>query len=83
MRSTGLLTSFVLDPQQGKIYGMKRFFKLLFNPHDGTRRDLLESVTQARQDIEKASSRLDYVVRRMIQENDRLRRNPNAQKPSH
>lgn len=63
---------------------MKRFFQLLFKPHDGTRKELLESVVQARQDMEKAGSRLEYVIRRLVQENDRLARRErrNVQKPS-
>ena len=63
---------------------MKRFLKMLFNPRDGTRRDMLDSVVQARRDIETASSRLEYVVKRMIQENDNIARRDrrNAEKPS-
>ena len=63
---------------------MKRFLKMLFNPRDGTRRDMLDSVVQARRDIETASSRLEYVVKRMIQENDKIARRDrrDAQKPS-
>jgi len=63
---------------------VKRFLKMLFNPRDGTRRDMLDSVVQARRDIETASSRLEYVVKRMIQENDNIARRDrrNAEKPS-
>jgi len=63
---------------------MKRFLRLLFTPHDGTRSDLLESVVQARQDMERAGSRLEYVIHRLILENDRLARRErrNVQKPS-
>jgi len=63
---------------------VKRFLQLLFKPHDGTRQVMLESVVQARQDMEKASSRLEYVIKLMIQENDRLARRErrNVQKPS-
>jgi len=63
---------------------VKRFLKMLFNPRDGTRRDMLDSVVQARRDIETASSRLEYVVKRMIQENDKIARRDrrDAQKPS-
>lgn len=45
---------------------------------------MLEEVVQARRDMEKAASRLEYVIRRLIVENDRLARRErrNAQKPS-
>jgi len=63
---------------------VKRFLQLLFKPNDGTRTDMLDSVVQARRDIEKASSRLEYVVKRLIEENDQIARRErrNVQKPS-
>jgi len=63
---------------------VKQFLRMLFKPHDGTRAEMLESVVQARLDMENAGSRLEYVIRRLIQENDRLARRErrNVQKPS-
>jgi len=63
---------------------MKQFLQTLFRPQSATRREMLESVVQSRQDMEKASSRLEYVIHLLIQENDRLARRErrNVQKPS-
>jgi len=69
MQLTGSPTYCARGHQRGN---MKRFLQLLFRPHDGTRKEMLDTVVAARQDIERASSRLDYVVKRLIQENDRV-----------
>jgi len=63
---------------------VKEFLKMLFRPQSATRREMLDSVVQSRQEMEKASSRLEFVIRLLIQENDRLARRErrNAQKPS-
>lgn len=83
MRSIAWPNFCARDRQRGDAT-VKNFWKLLFKPHDGTRREMLEEVVQARRDMEKAASRLEYVIRRLIVENDRLARRErrNAQKPS-
>lgn len=61
----------------------KRIMALLFKPHDGTRRAMLDEVVASRQEMETATDRLEYVVKRMLQENDRIARRErrNADRP--
>jgi len=63
---------------------VKRFLQTLFKHNNGERREMLESVVQSRVEMEKATSRLEYIIQLLIQENDRLARRErrNAQKPS-
>ena len=71
-------------------------FAAIFKPNDGTRRALVERVTEAREKMEAAASRLDEIVTQketemmdktiaeLLEENDRVtgRKKPNGKKPS-
>lgn len=58
---------------------MGNFWKMIFNPHDGTRREALAEVTASRVKLESSASRLEETIAELLDRNDKLTGRPHVQ----